>query len=70
MAAWRSRYKTVEGAGRRRFDGWRCIVSVLWSRAVEDRAGTVREGAGTGLEGRVRHGSLKYTQKHAVAVEL
>lgn len=43
---------------------------VWWSKAVEDRAGTVRVGDGTGFEGRVRHGSLKYTQKHAVAVEL
>lgn len=70
MAARRSRYKSVQGAGRCRFDGWRCVVSVWWSKAVEDGAGTVREGDGTGLEGRVRHGSLKYTQKHAVAVEL
>lgn len=50
--------------------GWRCIVLVWWSKVVEDRAGTVRVGDGTGFEGRVRHGSLKYTQKHAVAVEL
>lgn len=70
MAAWRSRYRTVQGAGKCRFDGWRCIVSVWWSKAVGGRAGTVREGDGTGLEDRVRHGSLKYTQKHAVAVEL
>lgn len=47
-----------------------CYGLVRLSNAVEDRAGTVREGAGTGLEGRVRHGCLKYTQKHAVAVEL
>lgn len=51
---------------------WMAMYFVWYSgrRLVEDRARTVREGDGTGLEGRVRHGCLKYTQKHAVAVEL
>lgn len=41
---------------------------------VDRRRGVSRDEAGTGWngvsEGRVRHGSLKYTQNHAVAVEL
>lgn len=70
MAAWVSRYMSTGRWADVDSMGWRCIVLVWWSKVVEDRAGTVRVGDGTWLKGRVRHGCLKYTQKHAVAVEL
>lgn len=46
------------------------VCGMVLETPVGDRAGTVREGGRRRLKGRVGHGCLTYTQKHAVAVEL